>query len=381
MDSVYSQLLKSLQAGEPAVTATVIETRGSTPREVGSKMLIRRSGETVGSIGGGCGEAEVWHAALQVLDTGRPQLVLVDLTGEISMDSAAVCGGTMDLLVDPWGLSRDTAGGPSDLSIVSLLVERLERRESSVLATAVAFEEGLPAVVGRVVLGPDGMLLGGLGSPDLDAWLAREALSLLDQGGFALVLPAPPSLSDPRPTHRLSLFLEAVRQPPLLVVVGAGHIAVPLVKLGKLVGFDVAVLDDRAIFANRERFPEADRVLAMPFAEGLHALGIDRHCYLILITRGHQHDVECLRELIHVDPAYIGMIGSRRRVRAVFELLRREGVPPEWLHRVYAPIGLDIGARTPEEIALSIAAEIVQVRRGGKGASLSRGARPSASGA
>lgn len=127
----------------------------------------------------------------------------------------------------------------------------------------------------------------------------------------------------------------------------------------------------RASFANRERFPEAETVLATDFGDGIRRLSVDRSSYVVLVTRGHQHDVECLRELVWSEAAYLGMIGSRRRVRAVFELLQREGVPTERLARVHAPIGIDIGAQTPAEIALSILAEIVKVRRGGKALSLS----------
>ena len=166
------------------------------------------------------------------------------------------------------------------------------------------------------------------------------------------------------------LFLEAVLPPPRLVILGAGHISVPLARMGKMMGFGVTVLDDRPSFASSQRFPEAEMVLAEEFPAGISRLGIDRTSYVVLVTRGHRHDVECLRELVMCDIAYLGMIGSRRRVRAVFDMLREEGIPEERLDRTHAPVGLDIGARTPEEIALSIMAEVVKVRRGGRAASL-----------
>ncbi len=217
------------------------------------------------------------------------------------------------------------------------------------------------------------LLLGGLGSGRLDEWLKLEAAEALAAGGYRFVAYPPTGSTEVggAPSLWVRVGIEMVRQPPQLVVVGAGHIALPLARMGKMLGFSVAVLDDRGSFANAERFPEADKVVARGFGEGLRALGIDGDSFVVLVTRGHQHDVECLRELIGIDAAYIGMIGSRRRVRAVFELLRQEGVPDNRLACVHAPIGIDIGAQTPAEIAVSIAAEIVKVRRGGQAVSLS----------
>jgi xanthine dehydrogenase accessory factor len=168
------------------------------------------------------------------------------------------------------------------------------------------------------------------------------------------------------------VFVEVQQRPPTMLIVGAGHIAVPLCKLGKLIGFRVIVLDDRPAFANPARFPEADQVLVDYFRPAMQRLPIDHFTYIVLVTRGHQHDVGCLLEVLDSPAAYIGMVGSKRRIRAVFQLLvEEEAIPAEKLERVYSPIGLDIGAETPEEIALAIAAEIVKVRRGGSGLSLS----------
>ena len=174
------------------------------------------------------------------------------------------------------------------------------------------------------------------------------------------------------PSERFQVFVEVQQRPPSLVIVGAGHIAQPLAAMGRLCDFTVTVLDDRAQFANRQRFPQAERVIAGPLAETLRGLPLDRDTYVVLITRGHQHDVECLLEIMDAPLAYLGMIGSRRRVRGVFELLEEErGIRREKLRRVYAPIGLDIGAKTPAEIALTIMAEVIKVTRGGKVPSLS----------
>jgi xanthine dehydrogenase accessory factor len=375
VESLYAQLAHLLVEEGAVAVATVVATRGSTPREAGAKMLVRRTGQTLGTVGGGCGEAAVWRAALEALYDGQPRVVEVDLTGEPDEDSGDLCGGTMEVLVECWTSSAG-AGPTSDLEVAACMAERLERRKASVLATVVSGGRGRHPEAGRrAVVGGDGTLLGGLGAPGLDEWLCREGGQVLDRGGIRIVeLDAPvPTLI----THHSSpstgsgrLLLEAVLPPPRLLVMGAGHISVPLARMGKMMGFSVAVLDDRPSFANRERFPEAEVVLAADFSEGIKRLDIDRSSYVVLVTRGHRHDVDCLRELAGSDLAYLGMIGSRRRVRAVFDLLTEEGVPRERLERVHAPIGLDIGARTPEEIALSIMAEVVKVHRGGRAASL-----------
>ncbi len=174
----------------------------------------------------------------------------------------------------------------------------------------------------------------------------------------------------------VQIFAEVQAQPPHLLIVGAGHIAVPLAAMGKLCDFQVTVLDDRPQYAHPARFPTADQVIAGPFRPELRNLReqgmLDEQTYIVLVTRGHQHDVDCLVEVLDDPLAYIGMIGSQRRIRAVFQLLESErGIPPEKFDRVYAPIGLDIGAQTPAEIAVCILAEIINVMRGGPAVSLS----------
>lgn len=372
MDRFYHQLHDLLQAGESVAVATVVATRGSTPREVGAKMIVRRSGATVGTVGGGCGEAQVWRTALQVLDTGASQGISVDLTEEVHLEAAGACGGTMELWVEPWLGEVESP----DARVARLLAESQGRRQSVVLATVAAGSGSSCPSARRAVVSTEAVLLSGLGPVLPEGWLLREAAAALElEGGrFATYEAAAQGPHDELATVRL--WLEPVKPPPRLMVLGAGHIALPLVAMGRLLGFQVAVLDDRAAFANRERFPEADIVLAADFGDGIRRLGVDRDSYVVLVTRGHRHDVECLRQLVGRESAYLGMIGSRRRVKGVFDLLQREGAPVEGLRRLHAPIGLDLGARTPAEIALSIVAEIVKVRRGGRAQSLSdRGTR------
>jgi xanthine dehydrogenase accessory factor len=186
----------------------------------------------------------------------------------------------------------------------------------------------------------------------------------------ALAGRAPQTVEVEAPEGSFRLFAEAFHPPPALVIVGAGHIARPLCRVGAGLGFRVSVLDDRPAFATEERFPEADRVLRVDFSDPFAGMRIDGGSYIVLVTRGHKYDYEALRDVLRREgpqPAYIGMVGSRRRVRATFEQLAREGVAAARIAAVRSPIGLDIEAETPEEIAISIAAELVQVRRGGSG--------------
>lgn len=171
---------------------------------------------------------------------------------------------------------------------------------------------------------------------------------------------------------RVELFVEVLARPPTLLIVGAGHIAQPLADMGARCGFRVVVVDDRPQFANRERFPTADELIVAPFDEALSRFPFDLDTYVVLVTRGHRHDVEALLHVIENPVAYVGMIGSRRRIRGVFRLLKAQGkLTDDQAAKVHAPIGLDIGAETPAEIAVAVMAEIILVRRGGTGRPLS----------
>jgi xanthine dehydrogenase accessory factor len=251
-------------------------------------------------------------------------------------------------------------------SLVDELINIQEEGAAGVLATVVEADNGA-AQAGRKILIRDGRAVqGSLGDDRLTAAVIAEAAERLKEEKSKLV---PLALAGGAAAQ---VFFEVLPAPPKLVVVGAGHIAVPLVKIAKILDFHVIVLDDRILFANRERFPDADAVRVGDMAEELKAMAITPSTYIVLITRGHKYDEPCLREIIHSSAKYIGMIGSRRRIKACFERFKNEEkIAEEVIARVYAPIGLDIGTETPEEIALAIMAEIVKVRRGGTAKSLS----------
>jgi xanthine dehydrogenase accessory factor len=255
------------------------------------------------------------------------------------------------------------------------LLDALEQRRPTALVTIVLAEGSLAGALGhRAViwaLGQHAEVRGSLGLDDVEAQAIDTAWQVLEARRSKLV-------DVETEGGRAQLFVEVQHRPPKLLIVGAGHIALPLAQLGKLCDFDVVVLDDRASFANAERFPMADQVIAAPFEVALREFPLDEDTYIVLVTRGHQHDVSSLLTVLDRPLAYVGMIGSRRRVRTVFQLLEEEkGIARERFERVHAPIGLDIGSETPAEIAVSIMAEIIKARRGGTGLSLSNERRHS----
>ncbi len=253
-----------------------------------------------------------------------------------------------------------------DADLLDSLIAATEANQSVGLVTVVRAEGVYREAVGsRILVGLEREPVGRLNLGQLESKIianARKALSAHRTQLFTYQ----------EEESLVEIFVEVLRRPPTLIIVGAGHIALPLARLGKMIDFAVVVLDDRPRFANTERFPMADQVLAQPLQDTLRNWPIDQDTFIVLVTRGHTHDVACLLEIIDSPARYIGMIGSKRRIKSVFELLEKEqGINPAKFDRVYAPIGLDIGAENPVEIAVSIIAEIINVQRGGRATSLS----------
>jgi xanthine dehydrogenase accessory factor len=255
MDDIYEAIVNLRHRGGKAVLATIVNTRGSAPRKEGAKMLVHSDGRIVGTVGGGDLEHQIVRRALQLLDGNESQLAHFEMTNEDASRAGMVCGGTLDVFLDP---------------------------------------------------------------------------------------------------------LEAS---PALYIFGGGHISLTLARIGKMVGFRVVVIDDRSEFANAERFPEADETMAGEIASVMPRLKINGTSYIVIVTRGHQNDSQVLEWAVTTPAAYVGMIGSKRKVLAVFAYLRTKGITQQQLDRVHSPVGLSIGAETPEEIAVSIMAEVIQVRR------------------
>ena len=269
------------------------------------------------------------------------------------------------------GLPTPESGPLSPVGAATLLLQILEEGRSAVLLTRSAEEAGTvtgPAPRMLVWQDPEPGAVGTLGDPAVDNDAREQACTALASG-------APPAplvalrCSDGGSTRA---YLELHHPPATLVIVGAGHIARPLAGMGELLGLRVTVLDDRPEFATRERFPTAAQVRVMQMSDPFAGVPIHRGSHVVLVTRGHRYDYECLLQLLRapVLPGYLGLIGSRRRIRATFAQLFREGIPRERIDAIRAPLGLDLGAQTPAEIAVAVAAELVVLHRGGSGTPL-----------
>lgn len=252
---IYDQIVELRRSGRKGALATITNVRGSIPSFATAKMLVRDDGSIAGTIGGGCVEADVWQAAREVIETERPRSMTFDLNNKPSYDTGLVCGGTLEVFIEP-------------------------------------------------------------------------------------VLP----VSD-------------------LYIFGGGHVALSLYKIATIAGFEVTVVDDRESFASRERFPDAKQVIADDFDRALERLVTAESAFIVIVTRGHRDDMRVLRWAVDTPARYIGMIGSRRKVVSIYDELERQGVAREKFQRVNAPVGLDIGAVTPEEIAVAVVAEMIAVKR------------------
>jgi xanthine dehydrogenase accessory factor len=252
---IYEEIVALRQQGRKGAVATIVNVRGSIPSFETAKMLVRDDGSIVGTVGGGCVEADVWQAAREVMENEKPRTLTFNLNQNPKYDTGLVCGGTLDIFIEP-------------------------------------------------------------------------------------VLP-----------------------PALLYVFGAGHVAVNLYRTAKNAGFDVTVVDDRETYASRERFPEAKEVIAEDFDKAMARITPPENSFIVIVTRGHRDDMRVLRWAVQTPARYVGMIGSKRKTITIFRELVKEGIPEHLFERVHAPVGFDIGAITPEEIAIAITAELIAARR------------------
>lgn len=328
------------------VLATVVRARGSTPRKTGARMLMDPARGTTGTIGGGCGEAEILTRAQRTLATGEPQLVEVRLLEDEGFESESICGGVLDVFVER--LADRFGGVPTEEFFAGLDAVR-----SSGGAALVSVVRGGDATLGRKTLfDAKRRQTFPLGDAELDR-LASEAASEAIETSRAAWADGPSG----------RVYAEPIAHAPEVVVVGAGHVGTAVCEVASRAGFAVTVLDDREAFANPARLPDARRILVGDPRERLRGLGSRRDRHFVLVTRGHRLDAECLEVTLELEADYVGMIGSKRRVRRIREWLTERGATAADLERLHAPIGLDIGAETPSEIAVAIVAEIIGERR------------------
>lgn len=330
--------------GESFVLAAIIARSGSAPRAAGTRMIVRADGSIAGTIGGGVLEAMVQESAKEVFRHRRMITREFVLSADDASRMGMICGGRVQVLIH-----HVDASDPLPLQLFRAVASALEENERAWLVTAlpVGDDSEMPPAYGLLL--ENGAVTGAL-----DADLLKD---IVEQAGAGGGEPRAVSLGTSR------YLVEPLCHEGTVYIFGAGHISQKLAPLTKLVGFRTVVLDDREEFANRERFPEADRIVVLDnFDAAFGKLDIGEDGFIVLVTRGHAHDKTLLGQALGTPAQYIGMIGSRRKRDAVYQALANEGFAPEDFERVHSPIGLDIGAETPEEIAVCIVAELIRER-------------------
>ncbi|MFJ3714425.1 XdhC family protein [Streptomyces sp. NPDC090057] len=346
--------------GREFAVATVVAVAGSAPRGPGAALAVDREGAVIGSVSGGCVEGAVYDLCQEALETGESVLERFGYSDEDAFAVGLTCGGTLDVLVTPVG-----AAAPARTALAPALAAAAHG-EPAALARVVRGPAGL---LGRAVLvRPDGTYEGGLGGhPDLDRTAVAEAGALLEAGRTGTVDVAEDGSRCP---GGITLLVEANVPPPRMIVFGAVDFASALARAGKFLGYHVTVCDARPVFATRARFPDADEVVVDWPHRYLRRTETDARTVLCVLTHDAKFDVPLLKVALALPVAFVGALGSRRTHEDRLRRLREEGVSGRELDRLRSPIGLDLGARTPEETALSIVAEIVAARRGGTGVPL-----------
>jgi xanthine dehydrogenase accessory factor len=340
MIDLLAQIEEWLAAGERVALATVIRVVGSAPRPVGAKMIVSSGGRMAGSVSGGCVETTVYEELMDVLSGGPPRQLHFGITEDMIWDVGLACGGTIDVFCQVLDPASITAFGHC-----------LEEGKPFALATIVTGEDSLGDTA---LITPEGPVLG----PDDQrlATVVQEMLAKRAEIGAVQAI-----------TQETKVFVEPFLPPPVLLIIGGVHVAIPLTRFARELGFYVIVVDPRAKFANLERFPEADEVLVEWPDEALAHLAVDETTFIALLTHDPKIDEPTLAAAVKTEAAYIGAIGSRNTHADRFERMAKWGITAQELERVYAPIGLDLGGRRPEETALSIIAEVVAVKNGRSG--------------
>ena len=342
MKIIAEEALKMLRLGVSFSQATILSSSGSTPRGAGSCMLIRPDGGSVGTVGGGILEASIQNAAVEVIREKTARIMDFELDGNDAAAAGMICGGRAKVLID-----FIDAGNGDNLTFFEQLFDAASVGARSWVATLIP-ESGTLLPRNQCIILSDGSIAGSDGF-DRDA---VEKLSARESSYDIFT----------RLEH-WQVYLQPVGTNGTAYVFGAGHCGEKLVHMLHIVGFNTVIIDDREEFANALRFPDADEILVpavmdRPFDE----IRFNMECYIVIVTRGHLHDETVLRRALRTDAGYIGMIGSRSKRETIYDHLRADGFTDADIARIYSPIGLPIGAETPEEIAVSITAEMIQVR-------------------
>jgi len=355
MEEIYRTLLQLAESGRSAALGTIIRQSGPSPRELGTQCVILEDGSLVGTIGGGLLEAQVTEAAKEVFDTRLPKRLFFSLRGTDVAESGMLCGGEVEVFLEPLFTASEEAS-----SLFRAVDQTLKQGDCGLMATLLDPEAWRRGIAPKLYMDQGGGQHGTLPGAERIAETLTERKNALIKSRRTALLALENDEGKP-----VEVLVEPIVAPSRLYVFGAGHVSQQIVPLAHRVGFYVTVIDDREDFAEETLFPEAEAVRCMPFEGLVPQLGVDPSAFLVIVTRGHLHDKTILAQSLRTPAKYIGMIGSRRKRDIIYEKLLEEGFTDKDLKRVYSPVGIDIGAQTPAEIAVSIVAQLIQVRAGG----------------
>jgi len=350
MKNIYLDCLEKEKGNSGLVIATVVESAGSTPQKPGSSALFDSRGLISGTVGGGVVEGQVQEAAKISSASGESALLHFTLGNDVSNKYEAICGGRISVLVD--------ANPRAHLPVFHNILNSISENTSGVLITMVTPPRETGVLINRY-------WMSAISRPHIPAGFMEriepEVMEMLKSpvhGGYRKL-----ELSLPGEEPSSLFFLELLVPPERLIIAGAGHIGKALSHLGRMLDFEVTVIDDREDFANADKIPDAHYIIVKDIGEAMHEVIKDLKTYIVIVTRGHNNDAEALKPCIGSDAAYIGMIGSRAKTAKMRdEFIRNEWITSEEWNKIFTPIGLEIGSKTIEEIAVSIAAELVMIR-------------------
>jgi xanthine dehydrogenase accessory factor len=346
VENHFEDISKYLQEGKKVILARIIKQMGSIPRAAGTQCIVLEDGSIKGTIGGGLLEHRVMERAKECLKKEKSSMMHFELTGDEVAKTDMLCGGVADIYLETVFPGNAVAG-----EIFKRIGNFINEGRKGVLLTLVSDGIRPEDEKSRLLIEEDGSTTGAIGIvPGEDKKRLAKFLEIKT-----------PKLTEIE-KGKESIFIEPLMPYDILYLFGAGHVSTFVSSLASMVGFRVVVIDDRKEFANKERFKEADEIIVLPFSDVFEKINISSSSYIAIITRGHIQDLNVLRESLKRSDGYIGMIGSKRKREKIYQALMEEGVSAERLRKVHSPIGLDIDAETPEEIAVSIVAELIRVR-------------------
>jgi len=345
MNIIAQTACELMDKGEAFVLATIISHSGSTPRTSGSKMIVTADGRGIGTIGGGLLEAGAMSRAAELIRFGQSARMFFDLSHDIVDSMDMICGGQAEVLLDcvsPTEMNR---------TVFHRWRRMLDEREKGSLFILVMGSENMVGTTAHCLATVDGEIVGDFPLPDMER---EKVLALAVESSSVRTLAFDGAFVVIEPTHRV----------PTVYLFGAGHVARSAAAMAAMVAFRVSVADDREAYANRERFREASEIRVLErFDDAFSGVSVNRDDFVVILTRGHLHDKTVLAQALRTGAGYIGMIGSCRKRDAIYGALLKEGFSQRDIDRVHSPIGLSIGAETPEEIAVSIVAEMIQINK------------------